>query len=134
MLRVNTASTVNGIDSNSVGSSETLATNQLWIRNSRQANGRRGMDTSVSKASAKNSPSARSGLEATSSETTAHVLLSAAKPAISAARRPPDIHVRRWAPTSVREAYVPWEKAAIFCCAVILCDATGDFPRWTFAK
>src|ERR1700722_485542 len=88
MLRVNTASTVKGIDSNSVGSTETLATNQLWIRNSRHANGRRGMDTKVSKASAKNSPSARSGLDATSSETTAHALLSVAKPAVSAARGP----------------------------------------------
>src|ERR1700722_9843622 len=128
MVRVETRSTVKGIDSNSVGSTETLATNQLWIKNSRQANGRRGMDTRVSKASAKNSPSARSGLEATPSETTAHALLSVAESAVaSKPRDAPVCGMRRLAPTSVGGAYVPRNGLAIFCCAVILCGYNWGF-------
>jgi hypothetical protein len=61
---VNTANTVNGMASNKVGSSATRATNHDCSRNSRQANGRRGMSVSVSHDNRKNSPSERSGVDA----------------------------------------------------------------------
>ena len=89
MLKVNTGSTVNGTASISVGTIDTRATNQLCSRNSRQANGRRGMETSCPKRR-EELADARSGLEATPSETTAHALLSVAEPAVSSRATPPD--------------------------------------------
>jgi len=50
MLNVNINKTSNGIASKSVGSSATRATNQHCNKNSRQANGLRGINTNVSKA------------------------------------------------------------------------------------
>ena len=63
ILKVNTSSTVNGIASISVGTSETRATNHDCSRNSRHANGRRGIDINVSNDSAKNPPTARNGFD-----------------------------------------------------------------------
>ena len=60
-LKVNTVKTVNGIDSISVGTSETRATNQVCNRYSRHANGRRIMQPNVSIAIAKKPPSPRNG-------------------------------------------------------------------------
>ena len=60
-LKVNTVKTVNGIDSISVGTSETRATNQVCNRYSRHANGRRIMPPNVSIAIAKKPPSPRNG-------------------------------------------------------------------------
>jgi hypothetical protein len=63
-LNVNTVSTVNGIDKNSVGTNDTRATNHVCNRYSRHAKGRRNMHTNVSNAMAKKPPSPRKGLAA----------------------------------------------------------------------
>src|SRR5690349_23535989 len=69
-LKVNTVSTVNGIDSINVGTSETLATNHVCRRYSRHANGRWNMHMNVSSAIAKKPPRPRRGLVATPREFT----------------------------------------------------------------
>ena len=56
-----TTSTVNGIVSNSVGTIDTRATNQVWMTNSRHANGGLKMKTRVSRDMAKNPPISRTG-------------------------------------------------------------------------
>ena len=61
MLKVNTVNTVNGIANINVGSSDTRATNHDCNKNSRHANGLRGISTKVSNAVAKNPPTARVG-------------------------------------------------------------------------
>src|SRR5215208_3956257 len=61
-LRVNTLSTVNGIASITVGSSDTRATNQPCSSSSRHANGGTNINRKVSRATAKNPPTARIGL------------------------------------------------------------------------
>ena len=60
-LKVNTSSTVNGMDSISVGTMDTRATNQLCRMNSRQANGGLNIRTKVSNDMAKNPPTERMG-------------------------------------------------------------------------
>lgn len=64
---VNTTSTVNGIVSNSVGTSDTRATNQVCSTNSRHGKGSLNIATNVSSDIAKNSPRERSGLTRDSS-------------------------------------------------------------------
>ena len=64
MLSVKTMSTVYGIDSRSVGTIDTRATNQVCNRYSRHAKGRRNMHANVSIAIAKKPPSPRNGLAA----------------------------------------------------------------------
>ncbi len=54
-------STVNGIDTNSVGTKETRAIIQVWSRNSRNWNGRRNILTNVSMVISTNPPTARAG-------------------------------------------------------------------------
>src|SRR3954454_5094658 len=62
MLRLKITCVQNGIDINSVGISDTLATNQIWMRNSRQANGGLNLRRRVSGLSEKTPPIARTGL------------------------------------------------------------------------
>lgn len=62
MLKMNVVKTVNGIDSVSVGMSDTRVTNQACGTNSRHANGGRKSSTMVSSAMAKKLPSSRIGL------------------------------------------------------------------------
>src|ERR1700677_3075329 len=61
MLKVKTVNTVNGTANINVGSSDTRATNHDCNKNSRHANGLRGISTKVSNAMAKNPPTARTG-------------------------------------------------------------------------
>lgn len=62
MLNVNTNSTVNGIDSISVGTMDTRATNQVCRISSRHAKGGLNIATKVSSDMAKNPPMDRTGL------------------------------------------------------------------------
>ena len=59
---MNVRITVYGMVSISVGSIDTRATNQVWSRNSRQANGGLKINTKVSSDIAKKPPTARTGL------------------------------------------------------------------------
>ncbi|GAY17532.1 hypothetical protein MSZK_42580 [Mycobacterium sp. shizuoka-1] len=61
-----------------MGNIDTRATNQDCTRNSRQANGRRGIATRTSRDIAKNPPSARNGLPAGADEILANRLVSGA--------------------------------------------------------
>ncbi len=61
MFSVNATSTVNGIATSSVGTSETRAIIQVWSRNSRNWNGRRKILTKVSSDISTNPPTARAG-------------------------------------------------------------------------
>src|SRR5882757_9618147 len=82
MLRMNTTNVVNGIASRSAGASDTRAMNQVWSRNSRQANGLVNSVTMVSSVNAKNPPTARSGLVATPEETVS-VLINSRLPGVA---------------------------------------------------
>jgi hypothetical protein len=62
MLSVKTMSTVYGIDSTSVGTIDTRATNQIWSSSSRHANGGRTMAANVSPTRTTKSPMAKAGL------------------------------------------------------------------------
>src|ERR1700677_5089225 len=64
MLKVKINKTVNGIANISVGSNDTRATNHDCSKNSRQANGLRGIKINVSSAIAKNPPTDPIGVAA----------------------------------------------------------------------